>query len=181
MIDILLIFTLENHKVLDSDDSKSLESLLSEERLLQPFRVCVRIKPLGQMASLWIFGISIGSLRKERWRDSCGVLWAKLLWKKPKFHFIVLVLTKAGAKELKDFKLISLVGRLYKLLAKVLANKLKKVEGKVVSFTQHAFGEGRQILDMVLIANEVIDLRMKSIKSRVTRKLDIEKAFNHVN
>lgn len=93
----------------------------------------------------------------------------------------MLVLTKAGAKELKDFKLISLVGRLYKLLAKVLANKLKKVEGKVVSFTQRAFGEGRQILDMVLIANEVIDLRMKSIKSRVTRKLDIEKAFNHVN
>lgn len=39
---------------------------------------------------------------------------------------------------MKDFKPISLVGSLYKLLAKVLENKLKKVVGKVVAKFQRA-------------------------------------------
>ena len=71
--------------------------------------------------------------------------------------FLVLIPKKGGAENLGDFKPISLLGGLYKLLAKVLANKLKKVVGKVVSPAQNAFVMGRQILDASLIANEVID------------------------
>ena len=41
--------------------------------------------------------------------------------------FIVLVLKKSGAKDLKDFRPISQVNSLYKLISKVLANILKKV------------------------------------------------------
>ena len=46
---------------------------------------------------------------------------------------MVLTPKKGGAEDLKDFRPISLVGSLYKLLAKVLANRLKKVMGKLVS------------------------------------------------
>ena len=67
--------------------------------------------------------------------------------------FLVLIPKKGGAEDLKDFRPISLVGSLYKLLAKVLANRLKKVMGKLVSKSQNAFVEGRQILDASLIAN----------------------------
>ncbi|RVW20562.1 putative ribonuclease H protein [Vitis vinifera] len=45
------------------------------------------------------------------------------------------------AEDLSDFRPINLVGSLYKLLAKVLANRLKKVVGKVVSSTKSAFVE----------------------------------------
>ena len=63
----------------------------------------------------------------------------------------------------------------------MLANKLKKVVGKVVSSAQNAFVEGRQILDVALIANEVIDSLLKRNESRVLCKLDLEKAYDHIN
>ena len=80
-----------------------------------------------------------------------------------------------------DFRPISLVRGLYKLLAKVLANRLKKVVGKMVSSTQNAFVEGRQILDATLIANEVIDSLLKRKESGVLCKLDLEKAYDRIN
>ena len=41
--------------------------------------------------------------------------------------------------------------------------------------------EGRQILDLVLIANKAIDSRMKANLRRVICKLDIKKAYDHAN
>ena len=63
----------------------------------------------------------------------------------------------------------------------MLANRLKKVVGKVVSLAQNAFVEERQILDTALIANEAIDSMLKRNESEVLCKLDIEKAYDHLN
>ncbi|RVW46812.1 hypothetical protein CK203_075677 [Vitis vinifera] len=72
--------------------------------------------------------------------------------------FIVLIPKKGVAEDLRDCMPISLVGGLYKWLAKVLANRLKMVVGKVVSKAQNAFVEGRQILDAVFVANELVEI-----------------------
>ena len=53
--------------------------------------------------------------------------------------FLVLISKKGGAGDVKDFRSINLMGSLYKLLAKVLINMLKRVVGKVVSKSQNAF------------------------------------------
>ena len=58
------------------------------------------------------------------------------------YTFLVLVPKNKNAVDIKDFRPISLVGGLYKNLAKVLANRLKKVVGQVLSTSQNAFVEG---------------------------------------
>lgn len=57
--------------------------------------------------------------------------------------FLVLIPKKCGAEDLGDFWPISLLGGLYKLLVKVLANRLKKVLGNVVFVDQNVFVMGR--------------------------------------
>ncbi|RVW41542.1 LINE-1 reverse transcriptase-like [Vitis vinifera] len=86
-----------------------------------------------------------------------------------------------GAEDLKDYRPISLVGGLYKWLAKTLANRMKGVLAKVISTAQNAFVEGRQIMDAVLVANEAIDSIVKSNRGAILCKLDIEKAYDHVD
>ncbi|KAL6329204.1 hypothetical protein AAG906_014814 [Vitis piasezkii] len=80
--------------------------------------------------------------------------------------FLVLIPKKGGAEDLRDFRPISLLGGLYKLLAKVLANRLKKVLDRVVSVDQNAFVRGRQILDASLVANEWVLFEFKGVEAR---------------
>ncbi|RVW38818.1 LINE-1 reverse transcriptase-like [Vitis vinifera] len=63
--------------------------------------------------------------------------------------FLVLIPKKCGAEDLGDFRPISLLGGLYKLLAKVLANRLKIVVGKVVSTSQNAFVREDKLLTLL--------------------------------
>ncbi|CAL5351436.1 unnamed protein product [Camellia sinensis] len=71
--------------------------------------------------------------------------------------FVTLVPKKDCPAGLTDFRPISLIGTVYKILSKVLANRLKRVISMVVSKVHSAFVQGRNIFDGVLIANEILD------------------------
>jgi hypothetical protein len=95
--------------------------------------------------------------------------------------FLALIPKKHNASNIRDFRPISLIGCMYKMLAKVLTNRLKFVLENLISETHNAFVGGRQILDSVLVANESLDSHIKSGNPRIICKLDIEKAYDHVN
>ena len=57
--------------------------------------------------------------------------------------FLALIPKKSDAIEVKDFRPISLVGGIYKILAKILANRLRLVLPNIISPSQNAFVQGR--------------------------------------
>ena len=73
------------------------------------------------------------------------------------------------------------MGSLYKNLAKILANKLRLVIGSIISDSQSAFIKGRQILDGILVANEVVDEARKCKKELILFKVDFEKAYDSID
>jgi len=94
---------------------------------------------------------------------------------------IALIPKVNSPQRLNDFRPISLMGSMYKILSKVLANRLRSVIGSVVSDSQSAFIKGRQILDGILVANEVVDEARRHKKEMILFKVDFDKAFDSID
>ena len=78
---------------------------------------------------------------------------------------------------------ISLCNVIYKLLAKTLANHLRKILPIIISDTQSAFVNSRLITDNVLVALETmhhISQRKTGRQGEMTGKLDMSKAYDRV-
>ncbi|GJX70795.1 RNA-directed DNA polymerase, eukaryota [Tanacetum coccineum] len=94
--------------------------------------------------------------------------------------FIALIPKMQDAKVVKDFRPISLIGSLYKIIAKILANRLVMVLGDLVSEVQSTFIANRQILDDPFILNELIQWCKSKKKQTMIFKIDFEKAYDSV-
>ncbi|GJT85373.1 RNA-directed DNA polymerase, eukaryota, reverse transcriptase zinc-binding domain protein [Tanacetum coccineum] len=95
--------------------------------------------------------------------------------------FIALIPKSQNANMVKDFRPISLIGSLYKIIAKIMANRLVGVLEDIVSDVQSAFVAGRQILDGPFILNDLIQwCKSKKKKQTMIFKVDFEKAFDSV-
>ena len=107
-------------------------------------------------------------------------------WEKEKIiprcnaSFITLIPKVSSPEGLGDFCTISLIGIYYKIVTQILAERLKRGIGKVISNTQSAFIKGRQILDEILIANETINVLRDKRKPGLIFKVDFEKAYDSV-
>ena len=95
--------------------------------------------------------------------------------------FIVLLTKKSPTKKISNFRPISLITSLYKIISKVLSGHLRGVLHETIHSTPGAFVQGRQTLDVVLIANEIVDEKRQSGEEGVVFKIDFEKAYNHVS
>lgn len=95
--------------------------------------------------------------------------------------FITLIPKIECPTSLSDFRPFSLIRSLYKIVAKVLSHRIKKVMPRVVGEVQSAFLGGRNIMDGVLIANEIVDWWKGSWRKWLILKLDFQKAYDFVS
>ena len=96
---------------------------------------------------------------------------------------IALIPKSNHPSKMADFRPISLCNTTYKLISKVLANRLKLILPSIISENQSAFIPGRLISDNVLVAFEFIHYlnhKDEGKESYMSIKLDMSKAFDRV-
>lgn len=80
-----------------------------------------------------------------------------------------------------DYRSISLLYGVYKVLAKTLAIWLDSVLVSLISQYQGVVVKGRYILEEFLIANKLVDLRIRVKEPGIVCKIDFRKAFDCIN
>ncbi|KAG7563624.1 Reverse transcriptase domain [Arabidopsis suecica] len=94
---------------------------------------------------------------------------------------LVLIPKIQNASTLSDFRPISCLNTIYKVISKLLANRLKSILPSVISHSQSAFLPGRQLSENVLLASEIIQgYNRRNISPRAMLKVDLRKAFDSV-
>ena len=99
------------------------------------------------------------------------------------YTYLTLIPKVKSPKRVTKFHPIAHCNVLYKLISKVLANRLKKILPHIISNTQSVFPSNKEILDNILVAFESLH-HLKSKKSRkkgfLAIKLDMSKSYDRV-
>ncbi|KAE8671815.1 kinase-related family protein [Hibiscus syriacus] len=159
-----------------------LEKEFSEEEVWETLKSCDSNKApgpdglnLGFFKRFW--SVLKGNIMQFFHRFFVGKEWEHGI----NHTFITLIPKESNIGSLDDYRPISLVGGVYKILSKCLSRRLRSCIEDLISPTQFAFIPGRQILDCSLIANEGIDYwRKKGLKGCVF-KVDFKKAYDTVD
>eukprot|EP00253_Pinus_taeda_P023451 PITA_23451 len=106
---------------------------------------------------------------------------SKTLLKSLNSTFIALVPKVEEANTPEKFRPIALCNVIYKIISKIIANRLKMVLPGIISHEQSGYVEGRQILDNILLAQEMIhSLHSRKIPGMLLQ-LDLSKAYDKVS
>ncbi|GKC82071.1 RNA-directed DNA polymerase, eukaryota, partial [Tanacetum coccineum] len=168
-------------KRLSADQVMDLDSMVTREEIRRAVWSCGDDKSPGPD------GFSFEFFRKY-WNfigpDFCGAV--EHFFNKGTFtrgcnsSFIALIPKISDAKYVSDYRPISLIGCVYKVVTKILAIRLANIISDIISDTQSAFLTKRNILDGPFILNELLSWCKKYNKQAMFFKVDFAKAYDCV-
>ena len=174
-------FELGDHPKITEEQSNFLETYPSREEVKNAVWACGVDKSPGYdgynfkfIREMWdmikeeIYEFVLSFFNYEISARSINIAWVTLI---PKV---------VDPTSIDEYRPISMVGALYKIISKLLSIRLKEVMAPLFDESQSAFVVNRQILDGVLIANESLRLLKKKIPGTML-KLDFQKAYDSVN
>jgi hypothetical protein len=161
--------------------------------LLKPFlaeKITVALFQMGPLKVLGLDGLNACFFQKN-WslmgNEVCEVvldiLNSGVMPHDLNLTYVTLIPKTHSPMSVTKFRPISLCNVLYKIISKVLANRLKKILHLIISPTQSAFISGRLISDNVLAAYETLHtmhMGMWGKKGFMAVKLDMSKAYDRV-
>ncbi|XP_016199419.1 uncharacterized protein LOC107640411 [Arachis ipaensis] len=167
--------------MISEEDSVALEVLPSIEEIREVVWDCESSKASGSdgynmnfIKKCWdeiganFTAAVTGFFQTSRLLKDSNITWVALA---PKFF---------GAKEIKDLRLISMVGCIYKVILKVLVRRMRSVMPGLVGETQSVFVKGRKIHDGALIACETVHWLKVRKKEAATIKLNFHKVYDGI-
>lgn len=169
-------------QTLSKMEANSLEVAFSEEEVWGAVKLCGNSKAPGPDGFNFNFiKLFWGTIKDDLMK---AINWFHSLSSISKGcnpSFVTLIPKCSDPIGLRDYRPISLIGCYYKIIAKFLAERCKRIIGKVIGDAQNAFIKGRYILDGVLNANETVDFIKKNRRKCLSFKADFEKVFDSVN
>ena len=98
-----------------------------------------------------------------------------------KSTLLALISEKKNPSSFEEFRPISCCNVVYKIIAKVIDQRLKPILSEIITKEQFGFWFNRQIHDAVSLAQEEMHTIKRSKSSAFALKLDISKAYDWVN
>jgi hypothetical protein len=95
--------------------------------------------------------------------------------------FLTLIPKENNSTSPSHFRPIALCNVIYKLLTKIIVTRLKPILSFLISPEQSGYVEGRQIMDSVILAHEVIHSLHSTKTQGMLLKLDLSKAFDKLS
>ncbi|XP_071693764.1 uncharacterized protein [Rutidosis leptorrhynchoides] len=95
--------------------------------------------------------------------------------------FIFLIPKCNSDKTIDQLRPISLINAPYKIIARTLANRLKKAIPHIISENQNGFVPSRLLMDGVMVVSEVVHMAKKKKKPLLLLKIDFSKAYDCVS
>ncbi|WOL04215.1 hypothetical protein Cni_G12936 [Canna indica] len=95
---------------------------------------------------------------------------------------LVMIPKHEKSRKIQEFRPIAVCNTIYKIVAKIIANRIRSVLDKIISKEQMAFVPKRHIQDNVLVVTKMVNsfYKSKASKPYILLKLDLEKTYDRV-
>jgi hypothetical protein len=179
---ILKVASLFPHCFVDQDQNESLMAEVTEEELQRTLHSFQKDKSLGPdglpvefySGTFEILGQDL--LKTIEYSRTTGQVLASF-----NSTFITLIPKSDNPQSFDQFHPISLCNNIYKIITKIIANRLKEILADNISGEQFGFLRGRQIHQAIGIAQEGLHSIHSGRQKVVIYKVDLAKAFDRVS